>query len=113
MHCEASELALASDRTVEQKADEAYFWADEQYWAAASAADAADAAVPTREEFMWALEHVWSRCLRLTAGTHGVRRLLVPAIDLANHDFAPSAVVQRLADGHGAPQGLSVGPAPG
>ena len=46
------------------------------------------------EEFCGAVRLVGSRCLRLSMGwEHGVRRLLVPVFDLANHDGqAPSAM---------------------
>ena len=38
------------------------------------------------------MEFVWSRCLRLSTTSHGVRRLLVPLLDLANHEPVPSAM---------------------
>ena len=43
-------------------------------------------------DFNEAMAQVWSRCLRLSAGAHGVRRLLVPFLDLANHEPLPSAL---------------------
>ncbi len=121
--CEPSELALASDRSLELRADESYFWTDEQYWAARDACEAAEkarrvaagevgagddgdcvpATFPNRDDFGWALEQVWSRCLKLSAGVHGVRRLLVPAVDLANHEACPSAMYAYAASATGGP----------
>lgn len=101
IRCDAEELALASDPSVAQKAGEAFFWLDEQYWLAREAAEAAEAAdvddklmatFPSANEFRDALELVWSRCLRLTTREHGVRRLLVPLLDIANHESLPSAM---------------------
>jgi len=101
IRCDADELALASDPSVAQKAGEAFFWLDEQYWLAREAAEAAEAAdeddklmatFPSANEFRDALELVWSRCLRLTTREHGVRRLLVPLLDIANHESIPSAM---------------------
>ena len=101
IRCDAEELALASDPSVAQKAGEAFFWLDEQYWLAREAAEAAEAAdeddklmatFPSANEFRDALELVWSRCLRLTTREHGVRRLLVPLLDIANHENVPSAM---------------------
>ena len=101
IRCDAEELALASDPSVAQKAGEAFFWLDEQYWLAREAAEAAEAAdeddklmatFPSANEFRDALELVWSRCLRLTTREHGVRRLLVPLLDIANHESVPSAM---------------------
>ena len=97
---DATELALASDPSLAQKADEAFFWLDEQYWKAREAAaahrnlDPADAACfVTEGAFRDAMELVWSRCLRITADAeHGVRRVLVPLLDLANHEACPSAM---------------------
>ena len=79
------------------RAEEAYFWLDEQYWMMRDAAEGAKgaerpASIPSKEQFRDALEFVWSRCLRLNAGSHGVRRLLVPFLDLANHESIPSAM---------------------
>ena len=109
--CDAEELALASDRSLELKAEEAFFWLDTVYWEAREAHDnvaplaAADGApvasngatlftggFPSAEAFNGAMEFVWSRCLRLSAGVHGVRRLLVPYLDLANHEAVPSCL---------------------
>ena len=97
---DAEQLAEAQDRAFETEADTAYFWAGEQYVAAYEAAEAAAAADGAafsfypQERFTRALYFVWSRCLRLSAGPAlGVRRLLVPVLDLANHDGAePSAL---------------------
>ena len=143
--CGPEELSLSSDPSLSTKADEAFFWIDEQYWIAKERAeaastvaqgatdaggetdagwaissatssddtDAADSSEGSEEEdakgswtapvvsgedfvsaraFRQAMELVWSRCLRLSAGAHGVRRLLVPLLDLANHDAFPSAM---------------------
>lgn len=89
-----AELALASDPSLSTKADEAFFWLDEQYWLAREAAEAADLldGFPDARAFREAMEFVWSRCLRLSSGPHGVRRLLVPLLDLANHETVPSAM---------------------
>ena len=118
--CESSELALASDPSLSSKADEAFFWLDEQYWLAREAADAAHgeaaaaggeaagwaaAGFPSAAEFREAMEFVWSRCLRLSSGPHGVRRLLVPLLDLANHEATPAAM---YAFGHSAACGPSI-----
>ena len=93
---EAAELALASDHELATKADEAFFWVSEQYWAARDAAAAHDAfpgGFPTEEAFRASMELVFSRCLRLSTGEEtGVRRCLVPLLDLANHDAVPSAM---------------------
>lgn len=98
--CEAAELALASDPSLADKADEAFFWLDQQYWRAREAAaqhrgaDAADADdnFPTPSRFRSAMELVWSRCLRASTAEHGVRRVLVPLLDLANHEACPTAM---------------------
>lgn len=99
--CEPDELALGGDATLEVKADESCFWLEEMYWAARQA-HAASAAGPTAlapgagfgsaDEFRCAVAQVWSRCLRLSTGSHGVRRVLVPLLDLANHEPIPSAL---------------------
>ena len=76
-------------------------WLHEQYAAAKEAMQKASAASGdgalegvSFEEFCSAVRLVGSRCLRLSMGwEHGVRRLLVPVLDLANHDGqAPSAM---------------------
>ncbi|KAG8468615.1 hypothetical protein KFE25_013698 [Diacronema lutheri] len=55
---------------------------------------------PSAAEFQWAMSLVWTRCLRLDVGPcGGVRRLLVPCVDMANHDAQPSAF---FASAHGA-----------
>ena len=96
--CESAELALASDPSLEEKAGEAFFWLDEQYWVAREAAAASQGCsveavdFPEAPAFREAMELVWSRCLRITAGAHGVRRVLVPLLDLANHEACPSAM---------------------
>lgn len=90
--CEGGELALAGDRELEDEAGEAFFWLDEQYWAACDAAEGHAAAPFTASEFNSAMAFVWSRCLRVTTSVHGVRRVLVPLLDLANHESMPSAI---------------------
>lgn len=107
--CDPAELSLASDPSLSSKADEAFFWLDEQYWIARDAAEAADEKLldtfPEARAFREAMEFVWSRCLRLSSGPHGVRRLLVPLLDLANHEPVPSAM---YAFGHSAQCGPSI-----
>ena len=105
--CDSSEHALASDPSLSTKADEAFFWLDEQYWLAKDAAEASELlrTFPDAEAFRSAMEFVWSRCLRLSSGPHGVRRLLVPLLDLANHEPVPSAM---YAFGHSARVGPSI-----
>ena len=93
---EADELAEAQDVSIETEADTAYFWLEDQYILAREAAEAeapsALSSFPPPIDFRWAMQMVWSRCLRVTAGRHGTRRLLLPALDLANHDPVPSAL---------------------
>eukprot|EP00908_Phaeocystis_cordata_P024659 Transcript_7119.p1 GENE.Transcript_7119~~Transcript_7119.p1 ORF type:complete len:480 (-),score=178.92 Transcript_7119:85-1443(-) len=102
---EPSELAEAQDPRFEADADGDYFWAEEQYFALCEAAEAAGRDGPpcTSAELRWALEMVWSRCLRLgCGGGYGVRRLLVPVLDLANHQAQPSALFTYSPLGGGA-----------
>ena len=75
-------------------AEEAFFWVEEQYLRAWETAEEAGIkkGVPDAAAFRRATELVWSRCLRVTAGEHGVRRMLVPLLDMANHDSTPSAM---------------------
>ena len=91
---EPAQLAEAQDMRFEADVDGDYFWAAEQYAAVVEAAEAASLPTPCSDaELRWALELVWSRVLRLSCGTtHGVRRLLVPVLDLANHEPQPSAL---------------------
>ena len=91
---EPAQLAEAQDMRFEADVDGDYFWAAEQYAAVVEAAEAAGLPTPCSDaELRWALELVWSRVLRLSCGaTHGVRRLLVPVLDLANHEPQPSAL---------------------
>ena len=73
---EPSELTLASDPSLGPKADEAFFWLDEQYWALRSAASdhGAEGEAPVAVgDFNEAMAQVWSRCLRLSAGAPAVR----------------------------------------
>jgi hypothetical protein len=107
--CEADELALACDPKLATKASEAYFWLDEQYWLASEAlkSSCTDQLETTseisRQEFRDTLELVWSRCLQLSAGDHGKRRLLVPYLDLANHANVPSAMYAFASGATGGP----------
>lgn len=56
--------------------------------------------LPSAAEFQWAMSLVWTRCLRLDLGpAAGVRRLLVPCVDMANHEARPSCF---FASAHGA-----------
>lgn len=100
---EPSELAEAQDPRFEADADGDYFWAEEQYFALCEAAEAAGRDGPpcTSAELRWALEMVWSRCLRLgCGGGYGVRRLLVPVLDLANHQAQPRHAAATGPDPH-------------
>ena len=75
-------------------------WIDEQYalatelYAQSHGDDTqAGGAFPTRDAFHSSMRLVGSRCLRLSAGPFGTRALLVPLLDMANHDgVAPSAL---------------------
>jgi hypothetical protein len=102
--CDAAELALASDPSLATKADEAFFWLSEQYCLAREAAAAERGVEPaevnfaTPLEFRGAMEMVWSRCLRVSTAEHGVRRVLVPLLDFANHDATPSAMYAFASD---------------
>ena len=53
----------------------------------------------TAAAFRDALSLVGSRVLRLSVGRLGTRRLLVPLLDMANHDARPSAIVTTAAAG--------------
>jgi len=94
MGLEPEALAEAQDTAFETEADASCFWLQEQYFNAFDAAEAHHAAAAGAEAFSFppepafrrAMLLVWSRCLRLTAGVYGVRRLLVPLLDMANHD---------------------------
>lgn len=104
--CELVELSLAADRALELQADEACFWLDEQYWALRSVAienGVEDAAGMTADQFNQAMTFVWSRCLKLSAGSYGVRRLLVPLLDMANHEAKPSALYAFAPGASGGP----------
>lgn len=108
MGLEPEELAAAQDPSFEAEADQSCFWVQEQYFNAFDAAEADHQTTamegevfsfPSEPAFRRAMLLVWSRCLRLTAGPYGVRRLLVPMLDMANHDgeppspFTPPALV--------------------
>jgi len=98
--CESDKLELLSDRFVQTKVDEDYFRLDSLYWEAREAYDAgvdsndmtAYKSFPSFEDFSDAFEHVTSRSLRLSSGQYGTRRLLVPYLDLANHEAKPTAL---------------------
>ncbi|EOD19650.1 hypothetical protein EMIHUDRAFT_242820 [Emiliania huxleyi CCMP1516] len=97
---EPEALSAAQDDAFEADADAACFWLHEQYLEACDAAEAAGLDAPAEPAFRRALQLVWSRCLRLRAGPHGTRRLLVPMVDLANHDgVAPAALFAFSAAG--------------
>ena len=97
---EPEALSAAQDDAFEADADAACFWLHEQYLEACDAAEAAGLDAPAEPAFRRALQLVWSRCLRLRAGPHGTRRLLVPMVDLANHDgLAPAALFAFSAAG--------------
>ena len=85
---------LACAQAFEVAAEEAFFWVEEQYFRAREAAEEAGIKKDLSDvaAFRRAMELVWSRCLRVTAGEHGIRRLLVPLIDMANHEARPSAM---------------------
>lgn len=91
---DTEDLEEVQDEAFEVEAESAYCWLAERYLDACEAHEAASAAepLPTEEEFNWAMAFVWSRSLRLSAGAHGERRLLVPVLDLANHEAVPSAL---------------------
>lgn len=98
MGLEPEELAAAQDPSFEAEADASCFWLQEQYFNAYDAAEAHHQATaaegelfsfPPEPAFRRAMLLVWSRCLRLTAGRYGVRRLLVPLLDMANHEGEP------------------------
>lgn len=96
--CTAAEFDLASDPSLATKADEVVFWLDEQYWRAREAIAAKKGVEPEEADFASAsafrdaMALVWSRCLRVTTAEHGVRHVLVPLLDLANHEACPSAM---------------------
>lgn len=89
---DSEELEAAEDEDFEVRAEQTYFWLEEQYEVAREAHEAANAAdaFPSEEEFRWAMAHVWSRCIRLELGEQqAARRFLVPVMDLANHEPFP------------------------
>lgn len=94
---EEEELEEAQDEDLEVKAGGTFFWLEDRYEDAREAYEAAESdSFPwSEEDFRWALAHVWSRCLRLDLGSQR-RRLLVPLLDLGNHDSNPSASFEHL-----------------
>lgn len=94
---EEEELEEAQDEDLEVKAGGTFFWLEDRYEDAREAYEAAQSnSFPwSEEDFRWALAHVWSRCLRLDLGSQR-RRLLVPLLDLGNHDSNPSASFEHL-----------------
>lgn len=90
------ELEEAQDEDLEVKAGSVFFWLEERYEDAREAYEAQGISDPfpwDEDDFRWALGHVWSRCCRFDLGSQGgVRRLLVPVFDLANHVAEPNAV---------------------
>ncbi|CAL1173404.1 unnamed protein product [Cladocopium goreaui] len=94
---EEEELEEAQDEDLEVKAGGTCFWLEDRYEDAREAYEAAESdSFPwSEEDFRWALAHVWSRCLRLDLGSQR-RRLLVPLLDLGNHDSNPSASFEHL-----------------
>jgi len=98
---EEEELEEAQDEDLEVKAGSTFFWLEDHYEDAREAFEAAnsDTFPWTEEDFRWALTHVWSRCLRLDLGSQK-RRLLVPLLDLGNHDSNPSASFEYLPSGN-------------
>eukprot|EP00439_Symbiodinium_sp_Y106_P079947 s2899_g18.t1 len=94
---EDEDLEEAQDEDFEVKAGGTLFWLEERYEDALAAWEQAEAADPkvfwSEEEFRWAMAHVWSRCCRLDLEElGGIRRLLIPLLDMGNHDSEPSAV---------------------
>ncbi|CAK9014955.1 unnamed protein product [Durusdinium trenchii] len=94
---EEEELEEAQDEDFEVKAGGTFFWLEDRYEDAREAFEAAtsDNFPWSEEDFRWAMANVWSRCLRLDLGSQK-RRLLVPLLDLGNHDSNPSASFEFL-----------------
>lgn len=98
MGLEPEDLAAVQDPSFEAESDASCFWLQQQYFDAFDAAEAVHRSTamegevfsfPSEPAFRRAMLLVWSRCLRLTAGPYGVRRLLVPMLDMANHEGEP------------------------
>jgi len=110
----ATELAHAQDVAFEREAESGFCGVHEAFddaidaWLASEEAEPSPSPNPaaslngeaeggvreppcSAEEFQWAMGLVWTRCLRLDTGDSGVRRLLVPCVDMANHNARPSA----------------------
>ena len=84
---------LACDKELARSAVSEYSWCDEQHVACTAAADEHGAVPPPIDAFRDAMALVWSRALRIRGPRDtGLRRLLVPALDLANHAETPSAI---------------------
>jgi len=97
--CTDDELSLACDEPLAQRVRDDRAWAETQSALVAAAADeegdaelaAAIRATPTA--FLEALALVKSRALRLKATRAiGMRYLLVPVLDISNHDAKPTAI---------------------
>lgn len=106
---EASALRQAQDTAFEIEAESSYCAVHEALDAALDAIAGGSTGaqgggwegdLPTAVEFQAAMSLVWTRCLRLDLGPGaGTRRLLVPCVDMANHEARPSAF---FASAHGA-----------
>lgn len=99
LFCTDDELALACDDALSQRVRDDRAWAETQSALVAAAADeegdaelaAAVRATPTA--FLEALALVKSRALRLKAPRPiGMRYLLVPVLDISNHNEKPTAI---------------------
>ena len=85
----------AQDESVASEAVFVSMWVQEQYVQAKAAASGAGEPFPwSEEDWLWALTHVGSRVLNVESGASrfGECRLLVPCLDLANHEAVPSAL---------------------
>ena len=99
LFCETEEqLALACDEALARRVQEQRQWAGEQRAQALELADTAGdevlaAALRSPTAFLEALALVQSRALRIRAPRPvGMRRLLVPGLDISNHAERPSAL---------------------
>eukprot|EP00929_Paragymnodinium_shiwhaense_P032561 TRINITY_DN18024_c0_g1_i2.p1 TRINITY_DN18024_c0_g1~~TRINITY_DN18024_c0_g1_i2.p1 ORF type:complete len:500 (-),score=58.55 TRINITY_DN18024_c0_g1_i2:224-1723(-) len=84
---DSDDLEEVQDEPFETEAESLFFWLAERYFDACEEHSAASEA-----ESMPSEEELWSRSIRLNAGSHGTRRLFVPVLDLANHEAIPSAL---------------------
>lgn len=92
--CSEDEVAeLTCDEELARRAASECEWCIEQYAAIAAAAGEHGASVAPLDAFQDAMALVWSRALRIRGPRDtGLRRLLVPGLDLANHAETPSAI---------------------